>query len=129
MSMAPILLGLLTFGYIFAQHPHYDEKESVQQEIRKLVELHYVDDKQLSSKSDSITINEWLDQLDPHTYYLEPKKAKRNKNQLDGIRVGIGVQLQFKGDTAIDLNHLPAGVYGYSIETATYITSGVLIVQ
>jgi len=107
MSMAPILLGLLIFGFLYNQYPQFNEKESVQQEIRKLVQLHYVDDKSLPSKSDSITINEWLDQLDPHTYYLEPKNAQRNKNQLDGIRVGIGVQLQFKGDTPIIIYVVP----------------------
>lgn len=109
LSLAPILLGLLTFGYLYAQFPQFNEQESLQKEIRKLVEMHYVDDKSLPLKSDSISINEWLDQLDPHTYYLEPKKAKRNKNQLEGIRVGIGVQLQFIGDTPLIIYVVPNG--------------------
>jgi len=107
LSMAPFLMGLLIFGYIYSKAPLFGADASIEQEIKKLVNLHYVDDKNLPEKSDSLSINHWLDQLDPHTYYLSPKRAKQTKNELAGVRVGIGVQLQFGSDTPLIVYVVP----------------------
>lgn len=106
-ALAPTFLGFLGFIILLFYFPRFTEEQSLEKEISKLVELHYVDELALSKKQDSQNINQWLQQLDPHTYYLNPQKAKQSKNQLAGILVGIGVHLHYVNDTPMVIFVIP----------------------
>jgi len=77
----------------------FSEQDAITQEIARLVKLNYVDNQEMSIYNDSLSIEEWLQQLDPHSYYLNPIKAVRNNNQLQGFIVGIGVHILYDQDT------------------------------
>ncbi len=102
------LLGLAISIFIFFNF-RYDDTKIIYHEIKRIVALNYVDDVQLNDFNDSISIDDWLKQLDPHTYYLDPKTAIRTQNQMSGFLVGIGVHIIQYQDTPLVIYVIPNG--------------------
>lgn len=100
-ALAPTFLGLLcALGFYFLA-PHYTESESTEREILNILKKNYVDNLEIIERKDSQSINDWLQRLDPHTYYLSPKKSKSLGNQLKGKLEGIGIYVQYSLDSAL----------------------------
>jgi len=102
----PAILGAV-ICLIILSTVRFSAQDALTKEIARLVKLNYVDDKEMSPYNDSLTIEEWLEQLDPHSYYLNPIKSLRSNNQLQGFMVGIGVHILQDRDTPYIVYVLP----------------------
>ena len=66
----------------------------------KLVHQRYVDTVNIDS-IEGITVNNLLQNLDPHSLYLPPQQAQSINERLDGEFNGIGIEYQLLRDTLI----------------------------
>jgi carboxyl-terminal processing protease len=74
------------------------EKRNITEEILQLIKNKYVDDINTNQLADS-AIQAILNQLDPHSVYIEPKELTDINNQLNGKFYGIGVEFEIFNDT------------------------------
>ena len=76
--------------------------------VLDLVKNNYVD----SVNSDSlegVTVNNLLQNLDPHSLYLQPQRAQSINESLDGGFTGIGLEYQLLRDTLVITMVYPGG--------------------
>jgi len=76
--------------------------------VLKLVKENYVD----SVNSDSlegIAVNNLLQNLDPHSLYLQPERAQTINENLDGGFEGVGLEYQLLRDTLVVTQVYPKG--------------------
>lgn len=76
------------------------EKDDKVFNVFKLVQESYVDSVNIDSIRE-LTIAELLQNLDPHSSYLNPQDAKRFEEDMDGNYQGIGVEYQIIKDTLL----------------------------
>ena len=102
------------------------------EEILRYIEAKYVDNVNREAIVDG-TINNLLAELDPHSSYISPSKLAAHREQLNGTKTGIGVDVLMLRDSVTVAKALPlgpaeeAGVKPYDriISIADTLVSGV----
>ncbi|MEQ8907905.1 MAG: S41 family peptidase [Vicingaceae bacterium] len=91
---------------IFSNHP-FNENDKLNQVI-SYIKSDYVDtikEKMIVEE----TINEILQNLDPHSYYIPKSKFKAVNDPLEGNFEGIGIEFRIKEDTVVVVRALAGG--------------------
>jgi carboxyl-terminal processing protease len=78
------------------------------QQVIELIRSNYVDPINIDSLQ-STSIEELLEKLDPHSYYLSASQVKDSEEELSGHFEGIGVEFSLLSDTASLLYVFPNG--------------------
>ena len=78
------------------------------QQVIELIRANYVDPINIDSLQSS-SIEELLEKLDPHSYYLSASQVQDSEEQLSGHFEGIGVEFSLIADTATLLYVFPNG--------------------
>src|ERR1700709_1246011 len=68
--------------------------------VLQLVHRNYVDSVNVDS-IEGVTVNNILQNLDPHSLYLPPQQAQSINERLDGAFNGIGIEYQLLRDTLV----------------------------
>ena len=78
------------------------------EELIRYIEAKYVDDVERDELMDA-AINEVLQQLDPHSSYLNAEQVREVREQLEGNFEGIGVEFMILDDTIVVIAPLAGG--------------------
>ncbi len=73
-----------------------------------LIKNNYVDSVNEDSL-EGITVNDLLQNLDPHSLYLQPQRAQSINESLDGSFTGVGLEYQLLRDTLVITQVYPGG--------------------
>src|ERR1700750_927155 len=76
--------------------------------VLQLVHHNYVDSVNTDS-IEGVTVNNLLQNLDPHSLYLPPQQAQSINERLDGGFNGIGIEYQLLRDTLVITQVYPGG--------------------
>lgn len=76
--------------------------------VLKLVHNNYVDSVNVDSLEGE-TVNQFLQNLDPHSLYLAPQRAQSVNDKLNGGFDGLGVEYQLLNDTLFIIQVYPGG--------------------
>src|ERR1700709_2630412 len=101
-SFILILLGI-AIGLYLAGNEHRGFPFSTNNKISKVLQLvhrNYVDSVNVDS-IEGVTVNNLLQNLDPHSLYLPPQQAQSINERLDGGFNGIGIEYQILRDTLV----------------------------
>lgn len=101
-SFILILFGV-TIGLYLAENTRRGFPFSGSSKISKVLQLvhhNYVDSVNVDS-IEGVTVNNLLQNLDPHSLYLPPQQAESINERLDGGFNGIGIEYQILRDTLI----------------------------
>lgn len=105
-TMILILVGI-TIGLLISDHNFADRNLgfsfSGSGKLSKVLELvgqNYVDSVNIDS-IEGVSVNDLLQNLDPHSLYLPPQQAQSINERLDGGFNGIGIEYQLLRDTLI----------------------------
>ncbi|SDE74387.1 hypothetical protein SAMN05216464_10925 [Mucilaginibacter pineti] len=74
--------------------------------VLQLVDENYVDSVNIDS-IEGASVNQLLQNLDPHSLYLPPQQAQSINERLDGGFNGIGIEYQLLRDTLIITQYMP----------------------
>ena len=74
----------------------------------KLVKNNYVDTVNADSL-EGVAVNNLLQNLDPHSLYLQPERAQTIDENLDGGFNGVGLEYQLLRDTLVVTQVYPGG--------------------
>jgi len=97
-----ILLGI-AIGLYLAESPRRGFSFPGSSKISKVLQLvhhNYVDSVNVDS-IEGVTVNNLLQNLDPHSLYLPPQQAESINEKLDGGFNGIGIEYQILRDTLV----------------------------
>ena len=100
-------LSQMEKGSPIFQRDHTSSTNKISQ-IINFVEQHYVDTVDKSSIIDK-TIQEMLQQLDPHSYYISTEELRQYTEPLEGNFDGIGVEFTIQHDTVFVVTPLEGG--------------------
>src|SRR5665213_2077245 len=101
-SLILILLGI-AIGLLLGDNARSGFSLTPNNKIAKVLHLvrrNYVDSVNLDSL-ESVTVNNLLQNLDPHSLYLPQQQAQSVNERLDGSFNGIGIEYQLLRDTLI----------------------------
>lgn len=101
-SIILILFGIAV-GLYLAENTRRGFPFSTSSKISKVLQLvhhNYVDSVNVDS-IEGVTVNNLLQNLDPHSLYLPPQQAESINEKLDGGFNGIGIEYQLLRDTLI----------------------------
>src|ERR1700761_1600280 len=101
-SFILVLLGI-AIGLMLADNQHRGFSLSGNNKISKVLQLvhrNYVDSVNIDS-IEGVTVNNMLQNLDPHSLYLPPQQAQSINERLDGGFNGIGIEYQLLRDTLV----------------------------
>jgi len=105
-----IIIGLLISDNNFSNHNlgfSFSGKDKVSR-VLQLVRDTYVDSVNIDS-IEGVTVNNILQNLDPHSLYLPPQQALSINEKLDGGYNGIGVEYMLLRDTLVITQVYPGG--------------------
>ncbi|HTK18990.1 MAG TPA: S41 family peptidase [Mucilaginibacter sp.] len=97
-----LLLGI-AIGLYLAESPRRGFSFASTSKISKVLQLvhrNYVDSVNVDS-IEGVTVNNLLQNLDPHSLYLPPQQAESINEKLDGGFNGIGIEYQILRDTLV----------------------------
>ena len=123
-SFILILLGI-AIGLMLAGNEHQGFPFAANNKISKVLQLvhrNYVDSVNVDS-IEGVTVNNLLQNLDPHSLYLPPQQAQSINERLDGGFNGIGIEYQILRDTLVITQVYPGG----PAQQAGIITGGRVI--
>ncbi len=100
-------LSQMEKGSPIFQRDHTSSTNKISQ-IINFVEQHYVDTVDKGSIIDK-TIQEMLQQLDPHSYYISTEELRQYTEPLEGNFDGIGVEFTIQHDTVFVVTPLEGG--------------------
>src|ERR1700743_1481807 len=109
-SFILVLLGI-AIGLMLADNQHRGFSLSGNNKISKVLQLvhrNYVDSVNIDS-IEGVTVNNMLQNLDPHSLYLPPQQAQSINERLDGGFNGIGIEYQLLRDTLVITQVYPGG--------------------
>ena len=109
-SFILVLLGI-TIGLLLADNERHGFPFSANNKISKVLQLvhqSYVDSVNVDS-IEGVTVNNLLQNLDPHSLYLPPQQAQSINERLDGGFNGIGIEYQLLRDTLVITQIYPGG--------------------
>lgn len=120
--LMPLMLALalgtgLVIGYFSGGHRSYGAASLFDREVGpaekigqviELIERDYVDSVQRDELTDEV-IQDLLQRLDPHSYYLSPADMRTAVEPLEGSFVGIGVEFTIQRDTIVVISPLEGG--------------------
>lgn len=78
------------------------------EQVLQSIEFNYVDTINYSKITDAAIVR-ILEELDPHSVYLEPQVLKESEDDLAGNFDGIGIQFNVPSDTAVVIEVVPGG--------------------
>jgi len=96
--LAGMAIGLLINNHRFAADDDMPADGNKLDQVMQLVRKKYVDSLNTDS-IEGVTINNLLQQLDPHSVYLQQRQAQSLSQQLQGGFDGIGIESQLVRDT------------------------------
>ena len=97
-----VLLGI-AIGLYLAESPRRGFSLPGSSKISRVLQLvhhNYVDSVNVDS-IEGVTVNNLLQNLDPHSLYLPPQQAESINEKLDGGFNGIGIEYQILRDTLV----------------------------
>jgi carboxyl-terminal processing protease len=109
-SFVLVLFGI-AIGLLLAENARRGFSFSSGNKISKVLQLvhrNYVDSVNVDS-IEGITVNNLLQNLDPHSLYLPPQQAQSINERLDGGFNGIGIEYQLLRDTLVITQVYPGG--------------------
>ena len=98
-----LILSGIAIGLFLADNTHRGFPFSANNKISKVLQLvhhNYVDSVNVDS-IEGVTVNNLLQNLDPHSLYLPPQQAESINERLDGGFNGIGIEYQLLRDTLV----------------------------
>jgi carboxyl-terminal processing protease len=105
-TMILVLLGI-TIGLLIGDRKFADRNlgfsfsdNNKLSKVLQLVDRNYVDSVNIDS-IEGASVNEMLQNLDPHSLYLPPQQAQSINERLDGGFNGIGIEFQILRDTMV----------------------------
>jgi carboxyl-terminal processing protease len=105
--LAGIALGLYISDNNLSSHFSFSGRDSKVSKVLQLVKNTYVDSVNVDS-IEGATVNNLLQNLDPHSLYLPPQQATSINERLEGGYNGIGIEYLLLRDTLI-ITQLTAG--------------------
>jgi len=108
-SIVLILVGIVLGLYISNRVAYYDfshfplslgKKNDKISKVLSLVRENYVDSVNTDSL-EGVAVNNLLQNLDPHSLYLQPERAQTINENLDGGFEGVGLEYQLLRDTLV----------------------------
>jgi len=111
---ALLILAGVTIGLLVADNSvsHYlnfsSAKDDKLAKVLQLVRQNYVDSVNVDSV-EGVTVNNILQNLDPHSLYLPPQQAQEINDKLEGGFNGFGLEYQLLRDTLIITQTYPGG--------------------
>jgi len=108
--LAGVTIGLLVADNNFSNHylNFSSAKNDKLTKILQLVRQNYVDSVNVDSV-EGVTVNNLLQNLDPHSMYLPPQQAQAINEKLEGGFNGFGLEYQLLRDTLIITQTYPDG--------------------
>lgn len=92
------ILGIYLNNYIINGHRFIFDRDNKLGSVVKLVHDKYVDPVNIDSLEGE-TVNQFLQNLDPHSLYLPPQRALSVNEKLNGGFNGVGIEYQLLNDT------------------------------
>lgn len=89
------------------EYKYYTQLERYDMCLRKLAEDYKDSISEYKFVENSII--GMLEELDPHSVYIEKKDFKEVKSQLSGKLIGVGIRFQIMNDTLMVVNPMPGG--------------------
>ncbi|MDB5009703.1 MAG: family peptidase [Mucilaginibacter sp.] len=105
--LAGIAIGLLLSDNDFSKHKLFTRSNKVSK-VLQLVRDTYVDSVNVDS-IEGATVNDMLQNLDPHSLYLPPQQALSINEKLEGGYNGIGIEYVLLRDTLVITQVTPQG--------------------
>lgn len=102
------IMGIYLNNAIINGHRFIFNKDDKLAQVVKLVHSNYVDSVNVDSLEGE-TVNQFLQNLDPHSLYLPPQRALSINEKLQGGFNGIGVEYQLLNDTLFITQVYPGG--------------------
>ena len=103
-----IIVGVLIGSYINKPTLETNTKNHKINSVLDLIRYHYVDTINTSIFNTKV-INAILDELDPHSDYINPEKFKGIEQDMQGSFSGIGVQFNIINDTIVVVAAISGG--------------------
>src|ERR1700712_1352965 len=92
------ILGIYLNNYIINGHRFIFGRDNKLASVVKLVHEKYVDSVNIDSLEGE-TVNQFLQNLDPHSLYLPARRAQSVNEKLNGGFDGVGIEYQLLNDT------------------------------
>ena len=108
MLFAGALMGIWFSNNNFSSKHFFLNRDDKLQRVVKLVHDRYVDSVNIDSLEGQ-TVNQILQNLDPHSLYLPPQKAQSINERLEGSFEGIGIEYLVLNDTLYISQVYPGG--------------------
>jgi carboxyl-terminal processing protease len=105
---AGALMGIWFSNENFSGHPFFLSQDDKLQRVVKLVHDNYVDSVNMDSLEGK-TVNQVLQNLDPHSLYLPPQRAQSINEKLAGGFDGVGIEYVLINDTLYVSQVYPGG--------------------
>jgi carboxyl-terminal processing protease len=106
--LAGIAIGIYISDNNFSNHNLFSAKDSKVSRVLQLVRDTYVDSVNVDS-IEGATVNDLLQNLDPHSLYLPPQQALSINEKLEGGYNGIGIEYMLLRDTLVITLVTPGG--------------------
>jgi carboxyl-terminal processing protease len=103
-----IIIGIVIGNYINKPALQSNTKNEKINGILDLIQDHYVDTINSEDFNDKV-INAILDELDPHSAYINPEKFKGVEQDMQGSFSGIGVQFNIIDDSIVVVAAISGG--------------------
>ncbi|RKR81552.1 carboxyl-terminal processing protease [Mucilaginibacter gracilis] len=102
------IIGIYLNNYLIRGHSFYFNNDNKLASVVRLVHNRYVDSVNIDSLEGE-TVNQFLQNLDPHSVYLQPQRAQSVNQKLSGGFDGVGIEYQLLNDTLFVTQVYPGG--------------------
>jgi carboxyl-terminal processing protease len=105
-----ICIGMVLGAYIFSGTSSLSNNTS-RHKLNRLIDLidnEFVDNVNTDSIVD-LAVNDILNKLDPHSFYISPREKELMASNINGEFVGIGITYNMLNDTLAVINTIPGG--------------------
>ena len=97
-----IIIGVIIGSILRPTTNNKSAEDNKINSILKLINTHYVDTLNIQNFNDK-TINAVLNELDPHSNYINARKLKNIEEDMQGSFSGIGVQFNIIQDSIVGI--------------------------
>ena len=110
MNKKNILVGFILLMAVSLLHAQNDEQVQFQKfgNVLDLIDENYVDSAKTSELIEK-SIENMLENLDPHSVYIPKKEVEASNEPLIGNFDGVGIQFNLLNDTVLISNVIPGG--------------------
>ena len=103
-----IIIGVIIGSILRPTTNNKSAEDNKINSILKLINTHYVDTLNIQNFNDK-TINAVLNELDPHSNYINARKLKNIEEDMQGSFSGIGVQFNIIQDSIVVISPISGG--------------------